>query len=159
MYRLENTMKNFGKEKLRTYFRAAQCMHNLGMEVFEFIIPVCVTGGEVIILFTLFVSIRLNILVEPIIVLTTISIGGICFFVFKKTFDFASRITEACREFSQPPFLQRGNHFEKQDRLFLLSCKPLEIKIGAPIVITKNTFPTISQDVILGNLFNLLLIF
>ena len=88
-----------------------------------------------------------------------ISIGAIAFFIFKRAMEFASKVTGSSQDFSRIPFLQKGSELAHQDKVFLTSCKPLEIKVGATFIITKESFPTISQDIILGILVNLLMMF
>ena len=159
MHRLKIGINSNEKQKLGLSFRAAQYFHYWAMEVFRFILPASVTGAEVIIIFALFASLRLRETVGPIIIMLTMTLGGICFFVFKKALEFASRVTESSQDFSRTPFLKEGDKLNKYERVFLFSCKPLVLRVGETFVITKETFPTISQDIILGNLINLLLTF
>ena len=159
MYRLKNGISSDEKRKLGMYFRAAQYFHYWWMEIFRVILPVCVTGAELIIVFTLFASLRLHALVGTFIIMVVMAVGGICFIVFKEALEYASMVTESSRDFSRTPFLKEGDKLSQYERVFLFSCKPLVLRVGETFVITKETFPTISQDIILGNLINLLLTF
>ena len=147
---------------MRVYFRAAQVVHDWEKEVFQQLLPTSVTGAEMIIIFALFAAIRLNThgaTNEKLMALAFLSVGTITFFIFKQGIEFASKVTDASRDFSRMQFLQECFRCEQEDKVFLASCKPLVIKVGETFTITKESFPTISQDIILANLVNLLLTF
>ena len=144
------------------YYRAAQLVHLRGMEVFRHLLPAAVAGAEIFIIFALFTSIRLNTHGSTngsLLALSFLSVGAITFYVFKRCLEFASKVTEASRDFSRIPFLQEGSRFLHEDKVFLASCRPLALKVGDTFIITKESFPTISQDIILTTLINLLITF
>ena len=159
-FRLENWPKSRAQELVIKYFRAAQLIHCFAMEVFHYLLPAILTASEMVILFSLFLAIRLNTYTdEQLFTVLAICIGGISFFTLKQALEYAAKVMESSQAFSKIPFLKRGCHFEIEDRLFLASCKPLVISVGGTFSITNDTFPTISQNIILVNLINLLITF
>ena len=144
------------------YFRAAHLYHDWGMEVFKPLLPALLFSAEMVIIFGLFLSIRFHThdANEPIFSsLAAVSIGGLTLFILRRAFEVGVNLMETSQDFSRIPFLQKGCSFETKDRLVLASCKPLVLKVGEVFLITKETFPTILQDIILGNLINLLITF
>ena len=145
------------------YYRAAQVLHYWATEVYQLFLPLCMVGTELIIIFALFLAIRLNADTQAqdklIIAVSALSIGAISFYNLKQGVEFSSKITESSREFSRIPVLGKGACFEPKDRLFFASCKPLVAKVGGTFIITRQSFLTISQDIILGSLVNLLITF
>ena len=144
------------------YYRAAQLVHSWAMEVFQHLLPASIAGAETVIIFALFSAIRLNTYGsthENLMALVFLSVGTICFFIFKRCIELAAKVMRVSRDFSRIPFLQEGSRFEHRDNVFLVSCRPLVLKVGDTFVITRDTFPTISQDIILTTLINLLITF
>jgi len=83
----------------------------------------------------------------------TVILGGVSYFCTKTALDFAADLTERSLEFCKPTRLQP---LSKEDKCRLPSCKPLKTVIGGTFTVTKRSVLTISQDVILGNVINLL---
>ena len=143
-------------------YRSAQLVHNWTMEVFQELVTATLAGTEFVIIFAFLAAIRLNTYGaanDKFIAFVFLSVGAMFFFLFKQSIEFASKVTDTSRDFSRIPFLEEGSHFEHKDEVFLASCKPLVIRVGETFTFTKNSFPTISQDVILGTLVNLLITF
>ena len=145
---------------VRIYYRAAQLNHSLAMEIYQYLLPVSVAGVEMFIIFAFFAAIRLNTYAnEKFLALVALSAGALGFFIFKQCIDLATKVTDSSRDFCRIPFLQKGSRFVREDKVFLASCQPLLMRIGHTFTIEKQSFPTISQDIILGTLVNLLITF
>jgi len=147
------------RQNIGQHYRTAQVFHQWAMEVFEvMVIPAYVTGGEYFVIFAMFLLIRINF-TEPYLPVITGSIGVICFVVLKLAIEYAARLADASAEFGKPRFSVKGTKLSKYDRAFLRSCRPLLVKVGKTFKISRDTFPTISQDIIMSGLINLLLTF
>jgi hypothetical protein len=130
-------------------------VHIWAMEFFQFLLPFYLTGAELLSVAALYCAIRMHVSLGLFTVLA-LGTGMTCFLTLKVALEFSAKVGESSREFSQTPFLPEGSLFTKEYRMFLKSCKPLDLRVGDSFPITKDTFPTISQDIILGNLINLL---
>jgi hypothetical protein len=157
--RLDNWRKSKEQTTVGVLFRAAQLYHSSAMEEYKFVLPAFIAGAEMVIIGTLFIAIRLHAYEEPFFTLSAFGIATACFFIHKKSIEFAAKITEASQDFSRIPFMEKGCQLGHKDRLFLSSCKPLVLRVGSTFTITKDTFPTISNDVIMGTLINCLITF
>ena len=165
-FRLDNCQKSKDQKQVRLNYRAAQVVHNWAMEVFQpFLLLASVAGAEMVTICALFAAIRLNThgsTNEKFMALAFLSTRlFICFYIFKQCIEVASKVTDAFRNFSRIPFLIQGSRFRfaYENKVFLASCKPLVLTVGEICTITKQSFPTISQDIILGSIVNLLLTF
>ena len=140
------------------YFRAAQVLHYRAVEITQFLVPLFLAGGELVVILSFFLAIRLSS-TEPFITMVMLSIGVAGLVFIERALDFAAKFTESSRQFSRIPFLRKGCHFRKRDKVFLASISPLVIRVANTFTITKATFPTILQDIILVNLMHLLITF
>jgi len=122
------------------------------------LLPAYVTGSELTIVTSLFMFIRLKStgLIFSVVI---VSISTVTFFIFKLALEGASSLTDASQDFAKPPNLDGSIKFTKFDLQFLRSCRPLILTVGSTFKISKDTFPTISQNVILNGAINLLLTF
>ena len=160
---MDNWQKSKNQEIVSLNYRAAQIFHDWAQGTVHYLLPAGVAVAEVVIISGLFVAIRLNTYgtstEERLLALVFLSVETNCFFVFKQCIEFASKVTDASRDFSRIPFLQKGSRYEHKDREFLASCKPLTFKVGETFTINRESFPTITMDIILGTLVNLLITF
>ena len=142
------------------YYRGAHLMHYLATETARLLLPLCTTATEMLVILTFFLAIRLNADGNDklLVAVSCLAVGAMSFYNLKQGLEFASKVTESSRDFSQVPFLQKGYQLAHKDKVFLASCKPLETKVGV-FTITKESFPTISHEIILGNLVSLLVTF
>ena len=141
------------------YYRATQTMHNRAMNVFGILVPALVTGAQLLILASLFLVIRIGVSSGILFIILDVPLGIMCFICLKTGIEFASNVTELSQNCSWTPFLNHRPDFTKKDRIFLKSCALLKFKVGETFTITKVSFPTMSQQIILGNLVNLLVLF
>jgi len=146
------------RELIQKYYRAAQAFHNWGMEVFQIILPAYVTGAEYFVVFAMFQAIRMNS-AELYMPTMSLTIGVLCFVILKLALESGAKLTEASRDFGKPPYVNGQEKLSKMDTAFLCSCRPLILTVGHTFRISRDTFPTISQDIILSGLINLLLTF
>ena len=128
------------------------------MDVYLFLLPAYITAAELVIIVTMFLVIRLNVSAGQFMTVLSLSVGIVTVLCLRFGIDFASKLYDFSRNFSTTPF-EDVKRFTKYDRCMLASCRPLQLKVGETFKITRNTFPTISQDIILGSLVNLLLTF
>jgi len=130
------------------------------MEVFQIILSSLLTRAEMVSIFALFTSIRFNITLGAFMVAIITFIGTICFIFIKLGIEYASNFTDASRDFGKLPCIVGPNtRLKKVDTIFRRSCRPLVTVVGSTFTITRNTFQSISQDVIFSGLINLLLTF
>jgi len=129
------------------------------MEVIRTLLPSYLIAGELIIISSLFLAIRLKISVGHIFTVAIVAMGIICFFILKLCLEFAAEVTETSMEFARIPYLYEMIPVTTKDKAFWRSCRPMVISVGATFTINRETFPNISQDIILNGLINLLLTF
>jgi len=121
------------------------------------LIPVCITTAELVDIFGLFATIRFITTDAQDLSIITLIFVLIVFALLKVGLQFASGVTISSERFARTQI--NGFRFRKEDQLFLKSCKPLAIRIGGTFTVTDETFPTISQYIIMNNVINLLLLF
>jgi len=128
---------------------------------FRTLLPTFILAGELIIIAGFFLPIRFSFSSGGTVLFITLAVGLSSALTFKKSLEGASYLTKASREFSRAPYpsTKYPVRFSKEDRIYLASCRPLVIKVAGSFAITKETFPTVSRDIILGNVINLLLMF
>jgi len=146
------------KKTLRLRYREIELLHSWAMDVFKTLVPVFVVGAELFILFSMFLVIRLNLALGFLLSAVGISLGINGFVFLKLALGFAAKVTSSSKAFSSTSYLTRKTHFSKEDRRFLISCRPLAFRVGSTFTISRETFPKISQDIILTKLMNLLVI-
>ena len=145
---------------VRVYYRSAQHIHYWAMEIVRHMLPVAMVGIETVIIFAFFAAIRLSTSTdEKLLAVVALSAGIISFIVLKRCIEFATKVTNSSRDFSRYPFLNQGPRFGREDKVFLASCKPLMLKVGDTFTINEESFPTISHDILLGTIINLLVTF
>jgi hypothetical protein len=113
--------------------------------------------AEALLLASLYLIVSLNVAVGVLFTLLTILVFIIVFGCLKFALKYSSEMTEVSKDFARYPYLRDGRSLTKADRAFFASCKPLALQVGYTFTITKETFPTISKDIVLENLVNLLL--
>jgi len=140
------------RRQLVTLYRAAQVLHTWGINSFRSMILSSVVIGETVTIFSLYVFIRTQLkagIVGPMI----LSIGGMSYYSIKVGLEINAWLTDMSRQFCRP---NNARELNKEGRSRLASCQPLTLVVGSTFTVTKATMPTISQDIILGNLINLL---
>jgi hypothetical protein len=147
------------KKRVGMYYRAFQVQHTWAMDFYTFLLPAYITGSELLTVASLFFAIRLNAVLGLHFTVIMFLVGIITFIILKVALEFSAKVGELSVGFSRNPFLPEGRQFTREDKSFLKSCKPLKLRVGSSFSIVKDTFPTISQDIILGNLINLLITF
>ena len=157
--RLSARIRSQHTRMYQIHYRATQVMHNIAMDVFKVLVPAYITESEFLILAALFLAIRLGVSPGFIFILIDVPIGLACFSCLKFGIEFAATVTELSRSCSWTPFLKYRSNFTKEDRTFLKSCATLKFKVGETFTISRETFPTMSQQIILNNLVNLLVTF
>jgi len=134
-------------------------MHSWGLDVFKYLLPGYVVTAELVIIATLFVSIKLinNSGIELILSFVGTGIAITALSCVKAAMDYAWSTTKLSQKLSRIGRIRKN--LTKEDKLFLISCRPLKIKVGNTFTITNQTLPTIVQDIVMGSLINLLLAF
>jgi len=150
-------LTNFPRKhkELHRFYRFCQVYHAAFMDLIGYHLPFTIIGAEILLVTTAFSIIRLYRFLDPLFVGTLVSIGLFTLIVFNAVFQFAGRLTEASNQFSN---VQNVQETTRDEKLSLLSCTPLNVKIHV-LIITKLTFPTIVKDVVINSVVNLLLIF
>jgi hypothetical protein len=138
------------KRTLEIYYRSAQILHEAVLEISRILLPTYIGLAEGLILASLYLIICFNVAVGTFITLLTGLIFIIVFGCLKFALKYGSEMTEWSEEFARHPYSADCRNFTKADRVFFASCKPLILKVGHTFVITKETFHTISQDIVLG---------
>jgi len=138
-------------------YRARQVMHIWSMQVFQLLVPTMFLGIEGVIVVTLFVAIKVGYSEDFLVAIFALSIGSISLYGFKAVILFSVRVTETSAELIQD--ILHGPSITKANKLALISCGPLELRVGSTFTITDQTLPTVVQDIIIGNLINLLVTF
>jgi len=146
------------KKTLRLRYREIELLHSWAMDVFKTLLPAFVAGAELFIIFSMFLVIRMNLALGFLFSAVGISLGINCFVFLKLSLQFSAKVTSSSKAFSTTPYVSRKTHFSKEDRRFLASCRPLALRVGSTFTISRETFPTISQDIILIKLMNLLVV-
>jgi len=111
-------------------------------------------SAEVLIILSLFIVIRLKLKLGIMSVLAMF-VGGVLYFCMEIALNFAADLTDISKEFCQPSS-GRPLSLSKEEKCRLATCRPLKIVIGNTFTVTKQTILTISQDIILMSLINLL---
>jgi len=124
------------------------------MEAFRIMLPCFMTTAELVCISGLYLAIRLNGVIGIFLAGVFFNFAAACFCIFKISLEFAAKVTTISEGFSK--IHSRERPLTKLDRCFLASCGKLKLKVGETFTITGDTFPTVSQDIILGNLINLL---
>jgi len=157
--RLKAGINPYVRDTVRKCYRKAQVLHNWAMEIHEILLPALLTATEVFTVFAFFTSIRFNFTLGPLMPLVILPVGIICFFLLKVCFECGARLRDASRDISKLPYLVPTTRLMKTETVFLRSCKPITIVVGSTVTVTRNTFLTVSQDIVLMGLINLLLTF
>jgi len=131
-------------------------MHACAMDAFGVLLPVYVTAAELVVTSSIFSSIKMTN--STFFAIPLLAVGLICFSILKVALEFASKVTTNSRDFSRTPYPAGGRPImlSQEEKVFLQSCKPLLLRVGDTFTITEETFPTISQDIIMTNVINLL---
>ncbi len=140
------------RQQLVVRYHAADVMNTQILATTRTLLTGFLVMIQVIIVLSLVLSIRMNInagFVVPIVLF----VGGVGYTILKLVLEYQGNLTRLSKEFRQPAGL-RG--FNKEDKCRLASCRPWRIVIGNTFTITRQTFATISQDIILGNVVNIL---
>jgi len=140
------------RQQLILRYRAACIQHTWTMATFRTNIAGVLTIGEALTILSLYIIIRMKLrlgLIGPFAVM----LGAIFYFAMKTALQYCAALTARSQEFCKPSSFRS---LSKEDRCRLASCKPLTVVIGSTFTVTKQSFLTISQDIILINVINLL---
>jgi len=138
--------------RLVSRYYAVNVLQTCGTITFRSIMTCFIVLAEVLVILSLYITIRMNIS-GGFLVALVVAMGGACYFVLKAVIKFSARLSEVSREFCKPGGLRNLN---KKHKSLIASCKPLSFAIGSTCTVTRQTFPTITQDIILSNLVNML---
>jgi len=138
-------------------YRASQLMHRWSMDVFKLLVPILFIGAEFTIIIAIFLCIRVGFSKQIIFAILAFATGVIIFCVLMFALVFSSGITKGSAGYIDA--LVNAAICTKASKLFLNSCPPLQLRIGSTFTVTQQTFPTIMQDVLIGNITNLLVTF
>jgi len=124
----------------------------------QFVLPVFITTAELITIATLFFGIKIGpssglIIISPV----EIGIAVITLTCLKVGLDTASQLTVLSQEFSSIGRIRKD--VTKEEKCFFASCRSCKVRVGETFTITKETFPNIFGDIIIGSLINLLVIY
>jgi len=154
LHRSEKDGDNDARRLTVARFHAAHLLNTWAMGTFRTLLTGFITMDQILLIISLFLVIRMNISIHGVFVpFFLLGIGGMCYFALKVALDFAGKLMQLSEEFCHPSGL-RG--FNKEEKCRLASCKPLRIVVGNTFTITRQTFSTISQDIVLANVINLL---
>jgi len=147
------------RELIGKCYRTCQVLQSWETEIIQIILPTWVVGAEAIVVFALFLAIRCSISLGSLLTFMLVFMGVICFVTLKVIFKFAGKLTDDSRIFENPLYLSLNYGISKTELAFWRPCKPLAFVVGSTINVTRNTFPTVSQDIILVGITNLLVTF
>jgi len=140
------------RKQIISKYRAAQILHTWGTVIFRNMLSDWLLTGEALMILGFFIAIRMNTRLG-LISLFALIFAGVTFYCFKVTIEFAADLTDRSQEFCKS---KTSGPLSKEIQYSLSSCQPLKTPIGGTITISKETFPNVSQQVILDNLINLL---
>ena len=130
-------------------------LHAWAAAIFRNIVAIWLVTAEALMIIGFFIAIRMNTRLGLITVFALV-LAGITLVCAKFLMEFAAELTDRSQEFCKP---RTPRPLSKEIKCYLSGCQPLKTSIGllgGTFTVTKETFPTVSQDVILGNLINLL---
>jgi len=136
-------------------YRAAFIINTWLVDTTKFLVPGFLTATEVMIIGSLYTAVRLNRTNGIYFSLLLGSLGVRGLLKIKMDLGFAMRMTELSINFKHLVRLE-GARCTVEDRRFLDSCLPIRLKLGDTFTVSKNTYYTIVQDIIISNLVNLL---
>jgi hypothetical protein len=125
------------------------------MELFQTLLPAFIFGGEVVVLVTLFLSIRFHGTAGLGFTIFELLLAAATLVCIKSSLTLAYKVTDMSREFSKLPQLNYSG-INKDEGRFSRSCAPLRLKVGKTFTITRETLPHILQRIIIENLISLL---
>jgi len=129
----------------------------------ELFLPIFLIAGELFVTFDIFVCVRLLLYYSPdvqVFTMFTLGTGAICFGSLKFGLQFLALLTNISKNFSRIPYeKEKWTRFNKEDRIFLVSCRPLWFRVNDTFTVTEQTFLTVTNDIILSNVINLLVAF
>jgi hypothetical protein len=143
-------------------YRTAHVLHAEVMAAFKFVIPVYLVNAELLIISSLFQVIRLLSLGGPLVTGAPLLIALATVTVFRSCLEIAVRLTNLSVNFSCLPFSQRNvkeGLVSREERRFFKSCKSLSVRIGGTFTVTRETFPTVAQHILINYLVTLLISF
>jgi len=140
------------RKQIISRYKAALMLYTLAAGIFRNIIAIWLVTAEALIIIGFFITIRMNTRLGLITVFALV-LAGITFFCFKFLTDFATNLMDRSLEFCKP---KTPRPLSKEIKYCLSGCQPLKTPVGGTFTVTKETFPTVSQQVILDNLINLL---
>ena len=158
-FRLEKQKSAKRKAELRILYRAHQIFHNFNLQLIRIIAPVTVSTAEIINIIAIYTTIRLSRYLGPFLLFNFIVIDVVCLLVVQIAMDFAYRMTEYSTVFSKSLTIDEfaGYVPSAEERSFVKSCRPLHWKLGDYFTVTKNTFPTILDKIIIQTVVYLLI--
>jgi len=124
----------------------------------RFLVLPFLLATELMIIGALFSAVRLNtsLGITSSLILTSCALMGLI--TLKLDFDIAINLSEESISFKNLVNLERPRS-SAEERRFLKSCRIIEVDVGGMFTITRQSFPSIVQDIILANLINLLLMY
>jgi len=141
------------KRQLIVRYYAVHILHTWAMTTFRTIVAGYLIIGEVLVILSIFIVIRLKMRLGVVSFIALVA-GGVSYFCTKIALQFSADLTDRSKEFSKP--FGRLLSLSKGDKCPEALCKPLKLVIGSTFTVTKQSILTISQDIILMNLINLL---
>lgn len=137
-------------------FRILQIHHQMAEDIAGPILPSIVVVAELLIVTTLYCLIRLYSSIHLFLLFALLSVSFFATVVLTLAIWLAVRTTEYSEKFIA---LGHSIQLTKGENLFLRSCHRLRWKIGKTFVLTRDSLPTIYQDIIGAYTINLLLTF
>jgi len=137
-------------------YQAALVLHNWLLDIVMIMLPL-ITLEEVFVVVTLYTSIRMEVK-GGFLTLIILGLSANNYSALKTICEASVAMTEASAGFSKLiKKIGSGSRLGKEDRLMLAACRPIKTVVGSMFTISRETLPTITQDIILGNVINLLL--
>jgi len=139
-------------------YRAHQVFHNYIIEEIQIIGPVCLSCVELITIVFIYGTIRLgaSVDVDLFLILNVFFVSLVCLVVLEIILQFAHQITQHSELLSKQQYFPDGRGPTKEDERFMKSCRPLKWKIGV-FTVTRNTFPTILNNIVIQSVIDLLI--
>jgi len=119
--------------------------------------PAFLSCGELFAITSIYATIRLRASLDLFFIVNIIFADLVCLMALEIILRFMCQITEHSEVFSKQHNLAHGLSLTKEEQRFMESCRPLKWKVGI-ITITRNTFPTIFNNIVIQSVINLLIL-
>jgi len=121
------------------------------MDIFQSLIVLLIVVAELTIIICLYNVIRTDYVLLAMFFLV---VDGLVLFGLKTAFDFGANLTDTSKNFLK---LWSILELPQEDRLMMaVASQPLRVIVGNTFKITRQTFPTVVQNIILDNVVTLL---